>query len=132
MPSSRVSDEQVERACVALWGKNWEEGGSPEWCAAQREHARKALESALAEPEGEADGEVNRWEEVLAAGLRAYYTGIGVETNGLEFRNLCHGFLQLLVAEWEERPPSSLVDQCREGRVKAGFRALAERLRGKP
>lgn len=132
---SRVTDEMLKRAVTAFCGVELSERDST------YPAMRRALEAALAEP---ADEELERWVEVLSAGLRAYYTSIGVETDGHQFRNLCRGFLRLLFDEWRERAPKELArsviaelatphadrTQATWNGLRAGFAALATRLRG--
>jgi hypothetical protein len=62
MPSSRVTDEQVHRLGLALYGEGWD---------AEYERVRdvrRALEAALAKPEGEADEELEAMAIAMAAG----------------------------------------------------------------
>lgn len=44
----KVTADMIDRACEAMWGKDWKEDANEAWLTEQRSHMRKALEAALA------------------------------------------------------------------------------------
>jgi hypothetical protein len=59
MPSSRVTDDMVERACREFYSRSWDEL-VPDTQRAHRARMKEILCAALAEPEGELRASLGR------------------------------------------------------------------------